>query len=193
MCEPTVSEAPSTPSDKDHECRPPSVWANDLIRVHWQELLGHARKKMGPLEHFADELAADVIGDIAAGKYDSRAVSRRRVLPLAKRLIHFEALHRHRVARRRVALTDDLVDSTCLNSWERAHRVELQHAISSALRTLTPVERQVVEHCYVRGWRVSELADVLEVREATIWKRLSRARRSLRKLLARHRPAPRDE
>ncbi|MCA9050109.1 MAG: sigma-70 family RNA polymerase sigma factor [Planctomycetaceae bacterium] len=71
-----------------------------------------------------------------------------------------------------------------LDPVSRVLAAEEQELVQRAMQQLGEIDRQVLYLKYAEGWTYSQLAERLGVKEDTIEYRLARARRKLRRLLA---------
>ena len=173
--------------------RPPSTWATYVAERHQTELVGHTRARLGSLAGYAEDLVADVLGDLAEARFDSRRIAQEQALPFVKRVLSHEAMHRLRVQRRFEPLPEALPDPGYRDAWAQASRAEATLQLRLALEDLTVIERRALDSYYLQGYSVAELAEADAVSQAAIWQRLARGRRKLRRLLHCHNSLEKDE
>ncbi|GAB6856910.1 RNA polymerase sigma factor [Microbacterium xylanilyticum] len=147
---------------------------------HHTAVLRYIERRVDDREH-ARELAMDCF-EIAWRRFDAREPYRRPWLLQTARNLVGDAY------RRRDREREDLRDlATASRPSDDLAHVELRHALSLLRRA----DREVLELHYWDGLSADEIAEVVGCRTATAWKRLSRARASLRAVLQEPAPPPR--
>lgn len=158
------------PTDADAGSR--RVAFETLFGEHHAAVLRYIERRVDDREH-ARELTMDCF-EIAWRRFEPAQPYRRPWLLQTARNVVGDAYRKR--DREREGLRD--LAATARPSDDLAH-VELRHALSLLRRA----DREVLELHYWDGLSADEIAEVVGCRTATAWKRLSRARASLRLLL----------
>ena len=176
------------PPDEQAARSPPTL--EGLFRDHAGDVFRFVRHQLGPAAEDSDveDLTQRVF--IAAGRGLSKFRGDSRpstwLYRIASRIVlkHLESHRRHRALLERVeaaALTLEPV----MSAEERLVRQEELRLVWRCLMTIKPSKRMVLLLHRVDGRSGKEIADILQIKEATVWTRLHHARKELGQALER--------
>jgi RNA polymerase sigma factor (sigma-70 family) len=153
------------------------------VRAHWHQLVGIARVVTGdPV--LAEDVLQDCLVDIF-GRWDRICGEGSNPLAYAARAMGSKAVNHRRTAwGRRVHVTDDaaLLDAS---NGDGSGPVHDRLIVASALKHLSPRQRQIVAMYYLLDMSVAEIAAELGQPSGSITSDLTRARQRLRADLTR--------
>ncbi|HEX3550799.1 MAG TPA: sigma-70 family RNA polymerase sigma factor [Candidatus Elarobacter sp.] len=132
----------------------------------------------------AEELTSDVMVEVwrSAGKFGGRSRVRTWVFGIA----HHKAIDALRKRRATLVRLDDLLDaaSDAEGPEAAALRADDRRRLESALASLSPEHRAVLELTYVEGFSQKEIAEIVDCQAATVKTRAFYAKQRLRDALA---------
>ena len=174
---------PSASRDRDGDgdagdAHPPEVLVELVARRHREELVHHARLKLGPLKASAEDLVHDVFSELLDGKLDAARIGKGKELGFIKRVISYRALHVLRDSRSPVELDRSLSRSRA-GAWSQAWRLEARRRLGRGLRRLPKKQRRALVWRHLQGRSTAEIAELEGVPKATVRQRISRGRRRL--------------
>ncbi len=160
----------------------------DVLQQHgrWMRTVVQARLRDA---HAADEVMQEIV--LAILQQNSRPSDPAKIAPWLHRVaVRHTINYRRRVGRQNKLLQDyacrgQPATAVARNPRDWVLEEESQQHLSAALAQLAPLERELVLLKYSEGWTYKELASHLGVKEKTIEYRLMKARRQLRRYLAR--------
>lgn len=179
---------PSDAGDPDSLGRTPRYWAEFLYARHWDELIRTARRALfSNTQAYAEDIAADLIADVLAGRFPNLPRKSQDVVRYAKGVLRNRAWDANRKESRYRALSDGLPHfHSSPDPWVRASCALLGKQLDSALARLTKREREVVQLHWIDGWSTRDTAAKLNIAQRTVKELLRRARHRLRESLASH-------
>jgi len=130
----------------------------------------------------AEDIAQEVFLTLLRqpGRFDpARGALRSFLLAVARNL----ALKRWRDEHRRVELWDELEDEFATPANDLESR-ETADAVSTAVASLPPLQREVLILAQYEDWSLEEIARAVDAEIGTVKSRLHRARENLRRMLA---------
>lgn len=175
---------------------PPSDWFRTLNRKKLEkmryEIVRASRRTLNGLladACDAEDIAQDIATDVLAGKYDATRLTQDKIVPWAITVAQGCARNRWRRAQRCAALQDDQQDRRRGDPATHAVCVCLRDHLRTALDRLTQKERTCIVLHDHEGYKVSDIAKNLGIKEDAVKQRLTRGRRKIRKLLRHWNPS----
>jgi RNA polymerase sigma-70 factor (ECF subfamily) len=177
--------------------RTPREWGVWLQVRHWNDLQRTAAAGLfGYAKACAEDIVAETIADMLAGKFSTMPQTEMELLFFTKAVVRNKARVVNRGERRLTEMpaAGAVVSMSLMqDAWRLAVRAQTIRDVRGALDGLSHRERQMVVLHSLDGESIGRIAETLGISRHTAKECLRRARGKLRKSLERYRPASERE
>lgn len=152
-----------------------------LYDRHHAAVRAYAARMLGGSVAEADDVVQLTFETVqrSATKFGGRSAVRTWIIGICHNTIRHHHRKRARTDRIAVALVAEPVPES-QTPFEDLESREKQHRLRSAIDALSPKLREVFLLVYVEGMAGRDVAEALDLREGTVWKRLHLARKSIK-------------
>ncbi len=148
-----------------------------------------ARALFAEARYVAEDMVADVIGDVWNGQFHQLPESELGLLGFVKGVLRNRAMHVNRDCRRVQSLNETHATRNIIDQWDKANQIIVVRDVRKALMRLSARQRQIATLHWLHQHTCPHIAADLGISVRTVKELLRRARKVLRAELNRYEPS----